>query len=163
MESVNDILGRVTPRKGASLPKRPVSSKPSIWELKDTSRLDQLRTMPYQDYLQTPEWQEKRGYALELALHRCQMCNSEKSLQVHHRTYERRGHEDLEDLTVLCKPCHEKHHNKHSAKEETSEHAHKFKITAKGQVTIRMCKGCGQSHALINGTDGYQWQIIKEL
>lgn len=29
---------------------------------------------------------------------------------VHHRTYERRGDENLNDLTTLCQPCHERFH-----------------------------------------------------
>jgi hypothetical protein len=39
--------------------------------------------------------------------HRCQVCNRGLgTLDVHHRTYERRGQELDEDLTVLCRACH---------------------------------------------------------
>ena len=41
---------------------------------------------------------------------RCQLCNTGGSLQVHHRTYQRRGYERLDDLTVLCRKCHERQH-----------------------------------------------------
>lgn len=69
-----------------------------------------LRTMPYKDYLNTAHWQQTRTRALERAGHSCQLCNSQNSLQVHHRTYERRGCERDDDLTVLCARCHSKFH-----------------------------------------------------
>lgn len=70
----------------------------------DRSR--ELATMPYREYLQTPEWQARRLRALERAGHRCQVCNDGKQLNVHHRTYERRGNERDEDLFTLCRGCH---------------------------------------------------------
>ncbi len=69
-----------------------------------------LATMPYAEYLLTPEWQEKRLAALKRAGYRCQLCNADAELHVHHRTYERRGHEWDSDLIVLCAPCHRRHH-----------------------------------------------------
>lgn len=86
-------------------------------------RLQELRTMPYQAYLQTPEWQEKRDQALERSGHRCQLCNSDDSLNVHHRTYERRGNEELSDLTVLCRQCHNLFHD-HVPTEEQEHSFH---------------------------------------
>lgn len=38
--------------------------------------------------------------------HKCALCESTTKTQVHHRTYARRGNEDLEDLTLLCRDCH---------------------------------------------------------
>lgn len=69
-----------------------------------------LRAMPYADYLQTPHWKQIRAMALHQANYRCQLCNGKEKLQVHHRTYERLGCEWLEDLTVLCRGCHELFH-----------------------------------------------------
>ncbi len=69
-------------------------------------RLKQLQTMPYEEYLQSPEWVKKRKKALRFAQYKCQLCNSSEHLNVHHRTYERRGHELMNDLTVLCSDCH---------------------------------------------------------
>jgi hypothetical protein len=68
------------------------------------------RTRTYQEYLQSPEWQEKRDEVLGQARHRCRVCNSRHQLEVHHRTYDRVGHERSDDLTVLCRPCHELFH-----------------------------------------------------
>jgi 5-methylcytosine-specific restriction endonuclease McrA len=72
----------------------------------EESRIEELKTMPYDEYLETPEWAEKRDAALKRAGHRCQICNASGSLNVHHRTYENRGDERSEDLTVLCDQCH---------------------------------------------------------
>ena len=78
------------------------------------SRIEELKAMPYDEYLQTPEWSEKREKALRRAEHRCQICNSSGFLHVHHRTYENRGDERLEDLAVLCEDCHKLYHYKDS-------------------------------------------------
>lgn len=66
--------------------------------------------MDYDAYLQSDGWKDKRREALHRASNRCQVCNSQTSLDVHHRTYERLGFEHNEDLTVLCRECHELFH-----------------------------------------------------
>lgn len=69
------------------------------------------RTMPYQDYLKTDWWQQFRQFALKRANYRCQICNGTTGgLNVHHRTYERRGFEEPTDVIVLCRNCHEMFH-----------------------------------------------------
>ena len=74
-------------------------------------RKQYLRTMPYEEYLKTPEWQQKRQEAIRRARGRCQLCNADNNGRyVHHRTYERRGDEWLQDLIVLCRRCHEHYH-----------------------------------------------------
>lgn len=78
------------------------------------ARLDALKAMPYAEYLRTPEWQETRRQALRRASYRCQACNGQGRLDVHHRTYERRGNERDRDLTVLCRACHDKFHDRSS-------------------------------------------------
>jgi hypothetical protein len=65
-------------------------------------------------YLRSEHWRETRAAALERAEHRCQVCNSAKQLDVHHRTYERLGEERPADLTVLCRTCHDRHHRNYN-------------------------------------------------
>jgi hypothetical protein len=77
---------------------------------KSDERLAALRSMPYADYLETPEWFTVRMTALAVAGGRCEVCNTEAPLDVHHRTYDRLGEEVLEDLSVLCRECHERFH-----------------------------------------------------
>jgi hypothetical protein len=69
-----------------------------------------VRWMPYDRYLKTFHWMVTRDRALERAGKRCQVCNAGGLLDVHHRTYERRGAELPEDLIVLCRSCHETFH-----------------------------------------------------
>jgi len=73
---------------------------------------ERLRCMPYKQYLQTEHWKQMRAKMLRKAKNRCQLCNSESLLNVHHRTYERRGCEWKVDLIVLCSYCHAKFHDK---------------------------------------------------
>lgn len=70
-----------------------------------------LKNIPYPLYLQTPYWRHRRLQVLERAGNRCQICNSPDLLNVHHRTYERRGHEHDGDLIVLCRKCHQLFHD----------------------------------------------------
>lgn len=74
------------------------------------SRIEQLRHMPYSDYLQTPEWKRRRSLALERANHKCQLCGKKNRLEVHHNSYEHLGNEHDLDLVVLCARCHSHHH-----------------------------------------------------
>lgn len=77
-------------------------------------RSRELRTMPYRDYLQTPEWAATRSVALRRARYRCQACAEGGNLHVHHRTYVRRGAEYASDLIVLCADCHRVFHERRS-------------------------------------------------
>lgn len=67
--------------------------------------------MDYQEYLQSDRWKEIRQWALIFWDRRCVICNSKQKIEVHHRTYERLGHELLTDCIPLCAECHELHHN----------------------------------------------------
>jgi len=83
------------------------------------SRMELLANMPYEKYLQTPEWKEKAKEAYKRAGHRCQLCNRNKiEIHAHHRSYERRGEELPEDLIVLCADCHELFHKNRSLAKE---------------------------------------------
>lgn len=75
--------------------------------------LADLKLSPeYYAYLASSEWQQRREQALWRAGKCCQLCNSSNHLDVHHRTYERFMREIPEDLTVLCRSCHEKFHDR---------------------------------------------------
>lgn len=56
--------------------------------------------------IHSPEWEAMSRRAKERAGFRCQVCNSPRRLETHHRTYERLGHERDDDLIVLCHECH---------------------------------------------------------
>ena len=61
----------------------------------------------YQFYLQSNSWYRLASEAKRLAGYRCRVCNAAGELHAHHRTYERLGGELLDDITVLCKTCHD--------------------------------------------------------
>ncbi len=88
------------------------------------------RDAAYEAYLRSPEWQAKRVQALARALNRCQVCNVGTRLDVHHRTYERFGDEDLDDLTVLCRPCHEIFHGSGRKTQRVAKQSQKKKRTS---------------------------------
>lgn len=69
-----------------------------------------LKALPYDEYLRTRHWQQQRDLALRAAADCCQLCNADKGLDVHHRTYARLGRERPADLIVLCRACHTRHH-----------------------------------------------------
>jgi 5-methylcytosine-specific restriction endonuclease McrA len=87
-------------------PCRPVGDE---WEDYE-ARSNELANMPYAEYLQSPEWQETRRLVRRRFRDRCAVCNSPDYLQIHHRTYARRGEEDVEDLVALCSDCHSSFH-----------------------------------------------------
>ncbi|MDP9439280.1 MAG: HNH endonuclease [Actinomycetota bacterium] len=75
----------------------------------------ELRALPYKEYLQTPHWKRRRQDKVRVAGYRCQLCNrGAVTLNVHHRTYERLGEEHDGDLTVLCSDCHNTFHEHRS-------------------------------------------------
>jgi 5-methylcytosine-specific restriction endonuclease McrA len=74
------------------------------------SAITALQRLPYREYLRTAHWQRVRLLALERARHACALCPATDRLQVHHRSYARRGFEQPEDVIVLCDDCHARHH-----------------------------------------------------
>ena len=76
-------------------------------------RYEELRTMPYHEYLQTYEWKTTAKSAYRRAGYKCQLCGAKNvRLNAHHNTYENRGNERSEDIMVLCEECHEKYSTK---------------------------------------------------
>lgn len=71
------------------------------------------RSLLYMVYLHSPLWRLRRRIWIFRAGGRCQACGSRRRLTIHHRTYERLGHERRGDVTVLCWRCHRRHHERH--------------------------------------------------
>jgi hypothetical protein len=63
----------------------------------------------YDAYIGSDAWRASpaRLDALRRDQYRCRGCNTTDNLEVHHRTYAHFGHERPEDLTVLCRECHD--------------------------------------------------------
>lgn len=59
-------------------------------------------------YMRTAKWKKIRKAKLDQTRGQCEKCGSWMGRKdVHHKTYNRLGHERLEDLIVLCTHCHE--------------------------------------------------------
>lgn len=71
------------------------------------------RGFTYESYLASPEWNELRKETLRRADYSCERCHARNiSLDVHHLTYTRFGHESLDDLASICRNCHDIIHEK---------------------------------------------------
>lgn len=77
--------------------------------LRDELALAQVSHQPApSEWLQSDAWRELREAALARFGRRCAICNSDHHVDAHHRTYERYGGDELlDDLTALCRGCHE--------------------------------------------------------
>lgn len=65
----------------------------------------------YKKYLKTVHWYGLRQLALGRAGHKCATCQSNINLDVHHKLYRDSPLDTVvEDLIVLCRPCHKKEH-----------------------------------------------------
>jgi len=79
----------------------------------DRERINQLRDLPYAEYLKTDHWKGVSDLARKRARYQCELCKGRKGkLHVHHKTYANLGDEQYGDLIVLCETCHRKQHGK---------------------------------------------------
>jgi hypothetical protein len=96
----------------------------SAWFEQETAVSSQeqsaLRQLPYEEYLKSTYWRRVRFAMIVMARVRCQSneCHYLDSyhgdtdlLHVHHLHYKNKGCERLDNLTLLCKRCHQKVHN----------------------------------------------------
>lgn len=63
----------------------------------------------YTRYLASAAWARKREAKLHAVGYRCQRCGVSRHtrpLNVHHLNYDRLGHENMDDLEVVCVQCH---------------------------------------------------------
>lgn len=81
-------------------------------------RFELISILNYSDYLNTPYWKAIAEYKKRKNKN-CQLCGSNINLNVHHTDYSILGNEfeNLNKLTVLCKNCHYKYHNKENKNE----------------------------------------------
>lgn len=71
----------------------------------------------YRDYLVSKKWASLKRAVHFFYEEECYICKSREKLYVHHKTYDRLYHEDLDDLVLVCFDCHSKIHDKSDTKE----------------------------------------------
>ncbi len=79
--------------------------------------------------------------------HECSHCGSKERLHVHHKDHNRLN-EAVENLTILCKPCHHRHHS--TKREPFCKHGHP-------RTPGTRCKTCAK------GWNQAQWAKRKAL
>lgn len=67
--------------------------------------------MDYQNYLKSDEWRAITRRVWGQANGKCASCGG-KGSHVHHKTYDRLGHEFDADLELLCRFCHDRVHDR---------------------------------------------------
>jgi len=66
----------------------------------------------YIDYINSNEWKSFRLKALHHFGYRCGLCDSDREIHIHHKTYKNLFHETFADVIPLCRKCHKIHHGK---------------------------------------------------
>lgn len=64
----------------------------------------------YYGYLASNMWAKKRAWVFKRSENKCERCGNDAEF-VHHKTYDRVGYEEPEDLMAVCKSCHGKEHS----------------------------------------------------
>lgn len=76
----------------------------------------------YDNYLQSPQWRNKRQELFNERGKKCEHCGATTQIHVHHIHYRNLGNEKLEDLMVLCKSCHEEEHKRLDSLKKPRKH-----------------------------------------
>lgn len=71
-------------------------------------------------YYKTPHWQQFSRQAKDFSGNHCSDCGIDEDearregnyLHVHHKNYDNVGNENLEDVEVLCRRCHNEKHGR---------------------------------------------------
>lgn len=69
----------------------------------------------YHQYLKSESWRRIREALFKQRGIRCEKCGlkggNKSAFDIHHLSYARIFEEELEDLIIVCRPCHNKIHN----------------------------------------------------
>jgi rRNA maturation endonuclease Nob1 len=103
-----------TGRRMCSICGQQTKAKRASYISKKVEQFKNDRQKEYREkYLTSDRWQAVRTVALQRAEYKCQVCNDDKKLDVHHRSYKNKGtREEINDLVVLCRDCHSLFHDK---------------------------------------------------
>lgn len=100
-------LPKILPKERSTQNQKPMTRKEEIIQNALKAEIERLRSLPYDEYLQSEHWQNTRRKALKYYGYKCRVCNTNsKELHVHHKTYVRLRCERMSDLMVLCKDHH---------------------------------------------------------
>lgn len=86
----------------------------------------------YGEYLRSKHWLRMKRMIHAKYNNECQMCHKKlkgRERNVHHLTYERIGNELPEDVTLLCRECHQKVHGIEKPKKKKRKARKPSKLT----------------------------------
>lgn len=66
----------------------------------------------YNEHLRSKQWFEFKASVIKDRGFKCELCKSQKDLELHHLSYKRFGNEQAKDVMLLCHKCHLKAHKK---------------------------------------------------
>jgi hypothetical protein len=69
---------------------------------------DNQHSAEYEAYMHSIKWIQKKNHIFRKRGRVCKMCGATDELEVHHKNYDRLGHEIDDDLLIVCKTCHPK-------------------------------------------------------
>jgi len=61
----------------------------------------------YNEHLNSDEWRDFKRAIIDERGAECERCGETGLLHLHHKTYERLGHERASDVELLCPSCHQ--------------------------------------------------------
>jgi len=75
------------------------------------------------DHLQSEYWSKLKVAKLQQCGNYCEKCGKlSKHLDLHHKTYIRLGFEDISNVILLCRTCHE-HQHQHYGKDRKTDYS----------------------------------------
>ncbi len=98
----------------------------------------------YVQYLKSKHWSLLREHILSTTKS-CTVCGNKFCLQLHHLTYKTLGKEKDGDVLVLCKKCHELHHETMRIEKENKNSECKQQEPKKNKIKTKV-KNSGQLH-----------------
>lgn len=102
---------RVAPRERPLSPEEEIVARERERMLQEFAEDQRERRAQYNAYLASPAWHDRRREALAHYGQACTRCGSTgPALDIHHRHYRTFGFESVQDLDVLCRPCHDEEH-----------------------------------------------------
>jgi 5-methylcytosine-specific restriction endonuclease McrA len=98
----------------------------------------------YYKYLRSVTWKNKRQEAFKLHGEYCKYCGATEQLEINHKHYRNIFKEDvLNDLEVLCAPCHRRYHGrvykaKNERKKQFKKRQRNFRRIFQGGTALTM-------------------------
>lgn len=103
--------------------RRPPASPVVVYRMDEPRPAVVPHRWSYSAYISSDAWRRRRAQYFASHKRRCWLCRGKQHIELHHRTYERMGHELDEDLVALCRDCHAALHRFQRAKGVTVEAA----------------------------------------